>query len=238
MLACQSAAMIASRGGAQVCLADLDLQGGDAAIQLDLPKSASIADLLSLGSGLEETAFQEVLGKHGSGLRLLAAPEDIMALDTVSPDQIEGLVNGLRRDFEVTFIDLPPVWTPWTTAVLNEADRILLVTNLTVPHIQMTKRQLATLALLDLDSRPIILACNQVNPEQQSSLSQKAAERALGRSIDVMIPEDRRVMTAASNQGLEIRDVQKGGKLHNAVLVLADMLADRAPAAVARRGAA
>jgi pilus assembly protein CpaE len=237
-LACQCAAVIASRGGYRVCLADLDVQCGDAAVQLDLPRSASIADLLALGGNLEETQFQEVLGAHGSGLRLLAAPQDIMGLESISTQQIENLLSGLRRDFQLTLVDLPPAWTSWTTSVLNRADRIVLVTGLTVPHIQRAKRQLATLASLNLENASVLLACNQVGSEQQSSLSQKAAERALGRSIDIMIPEDRRVMTSASNQGLEVRQVKRGGKLDSALGVLADLIVDRSQGVIARRGAA
>ena len=235
-LLCQCAVMLAGRDGAEVCVADLDVQFGDAGLHLDMPRSTSIANLLSLGSDLADTPFIEALGAHRSGLKLLAAPDDIMGLDTLGAEQIESLIEGLKRDFRTTLIDLPGVWTAWTTAALDLSDRIVIVTHLTVPHIQMVKRQLGVLATLNLDDRPIILVCNQVSGDQQASLSIKAAERALGRSFDVVVPEDRKIMTAATNQGVEIGAVQRGSKLQKAVTNLADLIGGPLMAKSTRQG--
>jgi pilus assembly protein CpaE len=148
-----------------------------------------------------------------------------MPLETLAASHIDGLIKGLRRDFPLTLIDLPSVWTAWTNRLLSLSDRIILVTHLSVPHIQLVKRQLQVLATQKLDTRPLTLVCNSVSPEQQSSVSIKAAERALGRAFDVVIPEDRRIMTAAINQGLELSAVRRGTKLEKAINDLADKAA-------------
>jgi len=235
-LGAQVAAMLAARGNGLVCLADLDLQSGEAALYLDLPDAVTIADCLSSGPGLEDTPFSTALAIHASGARLLAAPREIVALETLGPAQADALMTGLRRDFALTIVDLPPVWTAWTNQVLHQADRIVLVTHLSVPHVQLVKRQLRVLASQQLEDRPLILVCNGLTPEHTASVSIKAAERALGREFDIVIPEDRRTMTAALNQGVELSAVRRGTKLEKAIGELADKVAATAPVAAARRG--
>lgn len=234
-LGAQVAVQLAARGEGSVCLADLDLQSGEAALYLDLPDAVTLADCLSAGPGLADTPFDTALAAHASGARLLAAPREIMALETLGPAQADALMTGLRRNFTLTIVDLPPVWTAWTNQVLHEADRIVMVTHLSVPHVQLVKRQLRVLASQQLQDRPLILVCNSLSPDHTASVSIKAAERALGRDFDVIIPEDRRTMTAALNQGVELAAVRRGTKLEKAVGELADKVADVAPVAV-RRG--
>jgi pilus assembly protein CpaE len=235
-LAVQSAAMLASRGTGLVCLVDLDLQFGVAALYLDLPDAVTVAELLSAGASLEQTPFGEALPAHRSGLRLLAAPRDLTPLDALSPAQVDALLRGMRRDFALTVVDLPSVWTAWTNQVLNSADRIVVVTHLSVPHIQLANRQLRALAAHQLDGVPVTLVCNALSSEQQESLSLRAAARALDHPFDIVVPEDRRVMFAAINQGLEISAVRRGTKLEKLIAELADKVAGGVIAAAPARG--
>lgn len=217
-----------------ICLADLDLQFGAAALYLDLPDAITIADCL--GSGLlEETPFQTALARHRSGARLLAAPRDLVPLETLAPAQALALLKGLRRDFALTIVELPPVWTAWTNEVLHNADRIILVTHLSVPHVQQVKRQLRVLATQGLEDKPLILVCNAPSTDQAATVSLKAAERALGRPFDAVIPEDRRTMMAATNQGVEIAAVRRGTKLEKAIAELAGKLPATVSASTGKR---
>ncbi len=229
-LAVQACAALASRTEDKICLADMDLQFGVAGLYLDLPEAVTIADLLATGAALRETPFSTALTTHRSGLKILAGPRELMPLETLAPSHIDGLFDGLRRDFALTVVDLPSVWTAWTNRLLTLADRIVLVTHLSVPHVQRAKRQIQVLATQKLDSLPLVLVCNSVSPEHQASLSIKTAEKALGRPFDVVIPEDERVMTAAINQGLELSAVRHGTKLEKAVLQLADRISTNATA--------
>jgi pilus assembly protein CpaE len=223
-LAVQLAVTMARRAG-NVCLADLDLQFGAAANYLDMPDAVTLAELLALGESLEQTQFIDTLPQHRSGLRVLAAPHDLTPLEVLSVGQVDALINGLRRDFSYTLVDLPSVWTHWTSRVLEMADRVLLVTHLTVPNVQLVKRQLRM-----LDDRPTLIVCNALSKEQQASLTIKAAERAMERSFDMVIPDDPQVMVAAVNQGQEISGVKRGTRIEKAISDLADKILGRVAA--------
>ncbi len=236
-LGVQLATMLAAQQGGrnQVCFADLDLQLGNASLYLDLSDSLTIGDCLASGLALDETQFSTVLAMHKSGARLLAAPRDLTALDSLSPLQVDGLISGLRRDFALTIVDLPPVWTSWTNRVLELSDRIILVTQLSVAHIHLVRRQINALALQRLGDRPLTLVCNDFSSEQDASISRKAAERAIGRAFDVVIPEDRKTMRSAINQGLQISSVSRGTKIEKALQQLADVFTAGVPAAATKK---
>ena len=223
-LCVQTAILLAQRGAGEACVADLDLQFGSAGVYMDLPEAITVVDCLSSGSGLADMPYASALATHRSKVRLLAAPREIAPLEMLNRDHADALVRGLRRDFALTLVDLPAAWTAWTNQIVLEADRIVLVTQLSVPHIQLVKRQLQMLVGQGLDAKPLILACNAMTPDQAKAVPLKSAERALGRPFDVVIPEDRRLMDAALNQGLELAAVRRGTKLEKALGELADKL--------------
>src|SRR5436305_120474 len=156
-----------------------------------------------------------------------------MPRETISPTQIEGLVRGLRQAFDMSLLDLPGAWTAWTNEVLHLSDRIVLVTQLSVPHVNLMKRQLQMLASQGLEGTPTTLVCNALSSDQQQSVSLKAAERSLGRPFDVVLPSDPRNMNAAINQGVELTTVRRGTKLEKSLAQLLSVV--RAPASAERQ---
>jgi pilus assembly protein CpaE len=226
-LSVQASYLLAARAGTnpKICYADLDLQFGAGALYYDLNEALTVTDCVAVGEVLEETQFATALATHKSGIRVLAAPREATALDVLTPQLVEGLLRGLRRDFSLTILDLPSLWTAWTNHALHLADRIVLVTNLSVAHVHLVRRQLGILSLQGLDTLPLTLVCNAVTGDQQALLPIKAAERALGRSFDVILPEDTRAMGGAVNQGVSLSEVRRGTKLEKFVGQLADKMA-------------
>jgi len=226
-LGVQASIMLASNAGdaARVCFADLDLQFGLAALYFDLSEALSITECVSVGDLLAETQFATTLAAHSSGVRVLAGPRELTALETLSPAVTESLIGGLRRDFALSVLDLPSVWTAWTYRALQLADRIVLVTHLSVPHVHLLRRQLSVLLLQKLDQVPLTLVCNAVTADQQNLLSLKTAERSIGRPFDIVVPEDARVMGAATNEGVRLSAIRRGTKLEKAIGLVADAIA-------------
>jgi pilus assembly protein CpaE len=232
-LAAQLAAIFAQDRGKRVCFADLDVQSGSAAVYLDLQNTVTVSQVLAAGKELSEIRFYDALSAHPSGVRVLGDPQEFMPLEAVTTALVENLIAALRREFDVVLIDLPPAWTAWTDQVLRGADHIVLVTHLSVPHAHLTRRQLKVLASQRLDSIPLSLVCNAVG-QAPAGVSVKAMEKAIGRAFDAVVPEDRKVMNDAINQGVAISTIRRGTKLEKALIALAESL--RTPvAADARR---
>ena len=235
-LASQAAAQLARRNAGLVSIADLDIQFGAVAEYLDVAQSLTAADLVANPAAFSEAALLSALVEHASGCRILGAPKEVTPLESLGATHIETLVGSLRRTFTTSLLDLPSVWTQWSYRALQMADRIVLVTHLSVPHMQMVRRQLRLLAAQKLDDKPLTLVLNAVTGDQLAALSVKSAEKAIGRSIDLVIAEDARTANLAVNQGVEIQHVRRGAKLAVSIENFCSLVTDETPAPTATGG--
>jgi len=158
-----------------------------------------------------------------------------MPLESVTPKHIESLATAFRREFALTILDLPTVWTAWTNRALHLCDQIILITNLSVPHATLAKTQLKMLAAQRLDGIPLTLVCNRVSVDQRQIVSQKAAEKSIGRDFDFVIPEDRTMMNEAIAQGCELSFVRKGTKVEQSIAEVANAIVPITVATEAKR---
>lgn len=220
-LATQMAAGLGRLDPGKVCIADLDIQFGVVSDYLDADQSFTVADIIGNAAAFSEASFSSALAEHKSGCRILSAPKDVTPLESLTTAHIETIVGGLRRTFSTTLLDLPPAWTLWSFRALQMADRIVLVTQLSVPHMQLVKRQLRVLSAQKLDHKPIHLVLNAVSAEQLAALPVKVAEKAIGRTFDLVIPEDRRTAGLATNQGIELNEAKSTSKLGAGISQLA-----------------
>jgi pilus assembly protein CpaE len=193
------------------------------ALYFDLADALSLTDILATGGLLEEAPLDTALARHRSGVRVLAAPRELTPLETISAQDVENLVAALRRNFRITLVDLPTVWTAWTFRCLQLCDRIILVGDLSVVRINLLKRQLRVLEAQRLDTVPITVVCNRVTADKRSLVSIKTAEKALGRDFDAVLPEDALMSTAVA-RGCELSEVQRGTKLEKAIEKLAEII--------------
>lgn len=125
----------------EVALVDFDHQSGDAAFLLGLNPARSLADVLS-APRLDSASVQDVLAKHDSGLRVLAQPEQLDRVDTVSAAQTGQVIDILTHTFEIVVADVPHALSDVTLEVLDRSSTILLVTDLAMPTLRATRRAL------------------------------------------------------------------------------------------------
>src|SRR5204863_2291432 len=93
---------------------------------------------------LDPVYLQGTMVRHRSGLSLLAAPPPKPGEPTVqlTSEQTLGLLEMLDGSHQVTLVDTSAVPLPSTQAALSCADRIFLVTELTLPALRACVRTL------------------------------------------------------------------------------------------------
>lgn len=183
-----------------VCLIDLDLQFGSAALQLDLPQKSSVLDLLASGEPIDGSMLRSAAARHASGVDLLPAPMPVTPLEAVDSAGVLRLLEAARAEYGLLIVDLPQAWTGWSRTVLAASDAILLVIELSLPSVHHGRRQILTLVEEGLDHIPLIVIANRVAKgifAEASPISRGEAEQALGRPIAAEIPGDERLLRAA-----------------------------------------
>ena len=211
-LLAQLAARFAEREakvGRQTCLLDLDVQFGDAAIQLGLQPLLTFHDLIEAGKRLDGEMLRSVATAHSSGLQVISAPREIMPLEAMTSDQLLSIVDLATAEFGTVFVDLPANWTNWSLSLLARADLVLMVTELRVPSLHRARRQLDLLndqGMGDLEIRVII---NRAEKGLFRSLGTADAERVLRRPVAYTIANDHATMSEAIDRGVPLAEVKR-----------------------------
>lgn len=98
---------------------------GHTALHLNLKPQFTIADLLSHAQRLDAALLTSLMVRHGSGLELLAGAS--APLDRVGDVDHKAWVELLAQSFPMVVVDLSARLDKLTQAVLEQADRILFV---------------------------------------------------------------------------------------------------------------
>jgi pilus assembly protein CpaE len=209
-LASELAARNTGRG---VCLIDLDLQFGNAAAYLGLSGQLSIADLIAAGSRIDGELLKSVASKSDNGLNVIAAPLDIVPIESVNADQIMRIIEVARTEYDHVILDLPTNWTNWTLSLVAASDAIFLVAELSVASLRQTKRQLQLLDSQNISGAHINVVANRVEKRLFRTIDLESAAQALGHPVELSIHNDYPLVRAAHDQGVLIRAIRAKSKI-------------------------
>ena len=208
----------------EFCVVDFDIQFGTAALYLDLMPAIDYGDLVAAPERLDGELLRGLMGHHASGLDVLGVPTDVMPLDTLTPEFVTAFLDVVRREYSLTLLDLPIAWSGSTYVALQAADLVVVVTNLSVPAVRQTRRQLDTLHAHGLPADRIKVVLNRFDKGSSGTVRAKEAQQALGHAFDYVIADDPKVVGEATNQGVFLSAVKKRSKAERSVRRMMDRL--------------
>lgn len=126
------AGALAELGLGTVALVDLDVQFGQMATALDARPRMTVLDAVRAGQRLDPTLLASTLHEHESGVKLLAAPNEITPLDAINEQFIERLFADLRAVAAISIIEVPAAWTQWIGEVVDRSDLVVPVAEASV----------------------------------------------------------------------------------------------------------
>jgi pilus assembly protein CpaE len=167
---------------------------------LNLDHSRSITELVDGSSGIDDESVGEVLATGPSGVRVLLAPISPELADLVTADHVRAVIAELRRTFDYVIVDSASHLTEFNLEVIELAQRVLVVTALTIPAIKDAKLTLKVLESLSVDAEATMLVVNRV--DGYADFNQESIEQSLRTPVAVQIPHDPRVIGDAITRGL------------------------------------
>src|SRR5262245_56555222 len=213
-----------------LAIVDLDVYSGDAAFFLDVKPSCTLRQVAG-AEHLDPVFVRGAMTRHGSGVPILAAPAagsdgplDLSASRTLA---ILELVTGMH---ELTLVDTPGIPSESTRAALGAADRVLLVTDLTVPALHGCMRTLDWLRGEGVDLESTVHVIVNKHDSRSSKVTPKEASRTLGLPVRAVLPRDDAAAFEAANAGKPLAEVEPGGILERAI---GELAAPTQPAAAA-----
>jgi pilus assembly protein CpaE len=196
-----------------VAILDGDFQFGDVNLAMDLKDSLTIKEVFEGISSLDEHSLSSYLAEHGSGVRVLPAPERPEFADLITNEAILNILKVMLKVHDFVVVDTPVGLNEQTLQFLENADQILVVTNLEMAALKNTKLYLETLDILGLRSK-IRVIINRANME--SVINATDAAKILNEESPVFIPNNFQICSQSFNLGVPFvikhsnSDVAKG----------------------------
>ncbi|MBV1867310.1 MAG: AAA family ATPase [Marinosulfonomonas sp.] len=204
----------------KVALVDLDLQFGTVGSFLDMDEQDTLLQLALDGTIPDATFLGQSMTTMHNGLSVLAAPSKFAPLDSLRTDQVAAILDTLRQSHEYVIVDLPRALVGWIEAIIERADELIIVTDISVSSVRHSRR-LIDFFTIDNVTLPIQIVVNhEKKPLMQSSLHREAA-KALERKLDHWLPHDPNAANAASDKGKPLSSVAPRSPLTKAVARLA-----------------
>ncbi|WP_182865118.1 AAA family ATPase [Rhodopirellula sp. JC639] len=191
------AAELARRHPGRVLLVDGSLQMGVCATQLNVQPKATLVDAWEQRDRLDERLLHELTTSHDSGLQLLAAPANAMEAAEIDDAMISRILLLARRRYDFVLVDTFPLFDRINMAILDMSDEAYVVLENVVPTMQIVRGFFDLLDEVDfpVDRQRVVL--NRFS-KTGGSPSRHDVERYLGRTVDHVVPYDKRIVQSAN----------------------------------------
>ena len=206
--------------GARVAIVDLDLQFGAVSSFLDLPARDTLYDIAAEQRMPDWAWIEDEMETAANGVKVLTAPKRFVPLDGLAGAQVGAILEALRDQFDYIVVDLPHSLVDWTQAVMDRSDKVLLVTDSTVPSIRQAKRLIDFLqeetpglpveVVVNLEARPVIKARHHAQ-----------AAKLLERPFNTWLPPDAKAARAALDRGVPLSEASRRSALTRSIAGLA-----------------
>lgn len=218
---------------ARVAVADLALPGGDIRLLLNVRPSYDLGDIAEKIDRVDADLMHSVLAPATDGMWVLAAPERPEAEEIVDANVAATVVQQLRAAFNFSVLDCEHQLNDRTLAALDAADRIILLTELKVPALRAAQRTLGVFRRLGYPNEKLAVVVNRY--QSGDVVTPAEASDVLKADIFFRLPNDYRVCSQASTDGVPVGAAFPETKLAAAYVQLAQKLSGLAEGGLADR---
>ncbi len=204
-------AIAGTRPQSRVALADLVVAGGDVRVFLNLRPSYDLSHLVAKGKEVDAELLNSILSPCPGGVWALPTSENPEPEEMFDAAAIGSILELLRSNFAVTVVDCEHHLSERTVTALDAADRVLLITHLSVPSLRSMQRTLGLCRRLGYAENKLCVVVNRY--QSADVLPLKDAEELLKWPIFWHLPNDYRLSSAALTKGVPVAMEDSGSKL-------------------------
>lgn len=205
-----------------VALVDLDMCLGDADVFLDTIPDYTLVDVAQNVTRLDFTLLKRSLTKHSSGLYLLPRPVRLEDVPLVTPEDLRRVIGLLKATFSHVILDLSKSFNALDMVALEQANHVLLITQLDLPCLRNVVRLMMSLSEMETVKDKIKIMVNRVGLDNQISL--KKAKDTMGREVFWQLPNDYRTMVEVRNNGVPLIEQAPKAAITQSIVALAQAL--------------
>ncbi len=209
-------------------LVDMDYQYGLISKSLDLTAPFGIRELFDHPErGLDNMLINKMLVRYKDKLSIIAAPSDLSILPVIRPETVRELVGVLRTQFRFIVIDVPHMWTDWTSAALTYSDHVVMVAQLWLRSLTHASRMLAAWQAVGIARGDVSLVINRSGAKFKEAITAKDFERICHHKVDAYVNNDVKAITQAETHAKTLLEGEEGGLLPHQIRKIAEMMVAR-----------
>jgi pilus assembly protein CpaE len=220
---------LARRHPESVLLIDASLQLGACASLLNLRPSTTLTDVARQRDRLDETLIRQLAVPHRSGLHVLAAPSTAVEGVEITDEVLSRLLTLARRCYKFVVIDTFPVFDRMVLAAIDLSEAVYVVFDNAVLTVSGVPRIVDLLRGFGVPPERQHLVLSRYLRTYGSPTSTEVARR-LGRTVDHVVPYDRRMIAAANFGEPLILTAGRFNAARRGLMRIVDEIADSSPA--------
>ena len=234
LVAANMAVALANETQARVALVDLDLQFGDIGVTLNLDHTRSITEVIDATASLDAEALEDVMATGPGDIKVLLSPISPELADLITAEHVKALFSEMRKAFDYIIVDTSSHLDERVLEVVEIANKVCVVTSLTIPAIKDAKLTLKVLESLNVDSGSTQLVVNRV--DGFADFNRDSIETNLHQPVAVQIPHDQRIVGDSITRGQPFVTLHPEAEISRAVRELVarlvpEQVGGRTPAA-------
>jgi pilus assembly protein CpaE len=193
--------LLAQEGGGNVLMVDLDLRYGQMVYFLDVKPQYSLAEVIDNVEHLDASYLQSLMYQYDKNLQFLPAPARLEEAEAVTPERLEAVLRFLcqMKTYSHILVDAGHHLDEISLKALDLAEKVVLVTNQTVPALSNTRKLLEILELLGLSGADLEIWLNAW--QKTGELSLEDVSKFLGREVKGVVAADAQEVAASINEG-------------------------------------
>jgi pilus assembly protein CpaE len=225
-LAVNMAWNLANRQNRRVALLDLDLQGGDCGLMLNMKPTSGLREALENPLRVDSIFHERAMAAHGERLFVLSSEEPLRDDLRFTPEAVETLLAVLRAQFHYVVVDVPRTPAPPFRRALDLADTRVVVADQTLRSMRDAARLRASLAAADERTR-MLLIVNRSGEGGRREVSLREMAEMLELRPRCVIPFQPKLFAGAASRG-QIAGAHRG-PFRDALAALALELSGQPP---------
>jgi len=220
-VAANVASALARHAGVNVAVLDLNLQFGDAAMQMNVKNQYSILDMIGRIDQVDARVLKETLSRNPQHITLLSGPSKIEDAEHIDCGHLDQILSLFRHVFEFILIDTNHVLNDITIKALDESDYVLVIAAPDVPTICNTTRCLDLFKKMGYDREKVLLVLNRFN--RLGEIDTSALEKLLEYPVFWRLPNHEEAgMAACMNKGMPILKLAPRSKLSESFIKMSE----------------
>jgi pilus assembly protein CpaE len=215
---------LASKLNQETSLVDMDSSWGTTGLDFNYDSSQGLEEALAEPDRLDETLLDRIMIRHTEKLTILPAGANLGSSAPNSPEAFEALINGVRSLSPLTILDMPHIWSDWSTQTLTRADDVVITATPDLANLRNTKNLIDYLKEARPNDAEPLLILNKTGVPKTAEIPVKDFAAAVGIQPSVVLAYEPIVYTEASNDGKMLSDLKSASAAFEGLMYLAQRL--------------